>query len=38
MSKMENCGSEIHFYYELREGKKMVIMQKAWEAQFIGTN
>lgn len=35
---MENSGSEILFCYKLKEGKKMAIMQKAWEAQFVAAS
>lgn len=30
---MENSGPEIPICYKLKEGKKVAIMQKAWEAQ-----
>lgn len=32
---MENNGPEIPFCYKLREGKKIAIMQIAWEAQIV---
>lgn len=35
ISEMENSGPEIHIYHELKEGKKMSIMQKAWDAQVV---
>lgn len=35
---MENNGPEIPFCYKLKEGKKMAIMQTAWEAQDVANS